>query len=97
MGCEQSGIHGEKGEKIPLTIGITDNAGQPQVGVSIKFYRGLSNFRNAPGSSTNDTLAESYTLLEPVSPASDAVTQNTICHRHTGMARLTATVKFSSM
>lgn len=73
--ANKAGYLAKKGEKIPLTIGITDNAGQPQVGVSIKFYRGLSNFRNAPGSSTNDTLAESYTLLEPVSPASDAVTQ----------------------
>ncbi|MEZ2585228.1 adhesion domain-containing protein [Kluyvera intermedia] len=73
--ANKAGYQVKKGEIIPLTIDVTDNAGQPQAGVSIKFYRGASSFRNAPGSSIIDTLAESYTLLEPVSPASDAVTQ----------------------
>lgn len=73
--ANKAGYQVKKGEIIPLTIDVTDNAGQPQAGVGIKFYRGASSFRNAPGSSIIDTLAESYTLLEPVSPASDAVTQ----------------------
>lgn len=73
--ANKAGYQEKKGEKIPLTIDVTDDAGQPQAGVGIKFYRGASSFRNAPGSSIIDTLAESYTLLEPVSPASDAVTQ----------------------
>lgn len=69
--ADKAGYSVKKGEKLPLTINVTDNAGQPQAGVAVSFYRGMSNSRRLSG----NTNAESYILLEPVSPASDAVTQ----------------------
>lgn len=60
---------GEKGDKIPLTVTVTDGAGTPQPNVPIRLGRGNYSQNRAGGS---DSTNNSDMLLTPIAPPADA-------------------------
>ncbi|KFC96458.1 RatA family protein [Leminorella grimontii ATCC 33999 = DSM 5078] len=60
----------KKGETIPLTIAVANDAGVPQPDITVRLGRSYSTGR----ASGSDTTSASSMLLTPVSPASDAIT-----------------------
>jgi len=63
----------KKGEAMPLTVAVTDAAGNPQANAVVQIARGGSFSRN---SSSPDTFIYTYMTLTPVQPAGPAASLN---------------------
>lgn len=74
LDTHKAGYVAKKGEKIPLTITVKNDAGQPQSGVAVKLVRNVSTTRyGTSGAPVNDTTSASNITLEPIAPASDSL------------------------
>ncbi|EFR3887226.1 hypothetical protein H1342_003756, partial [Salmonella enterica] len=69
MNAEKSAALAKKGDKIPLTVTVTDGAGTPQPNVPIRLGRGNYSQNRAGGS---DSTNNSDMLLTPIAPPADA-------------------------
>ncbi|EAR5954787.1 hypothetical protein ES883_24575, partial [Salmonella enterica] len=69
MNAEKSAALAKKGEKIPLTVTVTDGAGTPQPNVPIRLGRGNYSQNRAGG---NENGSNSDMLLTPIAPPADA-------------------------
>lgn len=69
MNAEKSAALAKKGEKIPLTVTVTDGAGTPQPNVPIRLGRGSYSQNRAGG---NENGSNSDMLLTPIAPPADA-------------------------
>lgn len=72
--AEKLAAAAKKGEKLPVTVTVTDEAGTPQSGAVVRLDREPSRPRNT--TSTYDYSTNSDMVLTPLSPASDATTYN---------------------
>lgn len=78
LDAHKAGYVAQKGEKIPLTISVTNDAGQPQSGVAVKLIRKVSTTRyGTSGAPVNDTTSASNITLEPIAPASASLILST--------------------
>ncbi|EDT7400148.1 hypothetical protein AHX81_001545 [Salmonella enterica subsp. enterica] len=69
MNAEKSAALAKKGEKIPLTVTVTDGSGTPQPNVPIRLGRGNYSQNRAGG---NESGSNSDMLLTPIAPPADA-------------------------
>ncbi|EAX9487755.1 hypothetical protein AHT39_001871 [Salmonella enterica subsp. enterica serovar Isangi] len=69
MNAEKSAALAKKGDKIPLTVTVTDGAGTPQPNVPIRLGRGNYSQNRAGG---NESGSNSDMLLTPIAPPADA-------------------------
>ncbi|MEA1767142.1 DUF823 domain-containing adhesin [Salmonella enterica subsp. enterica serovar Minnesota] len=69
MNAEKSAALAKKGEKIPLTVTVTDGGGTPQPNVPIRLGRGNYSQNRAGG---NENGSDSDMLLTPIAPPADA-------------------------
>ncbi|ECZ1107941.1 hypothetical protein F6866_22150 [Salmonella enterica] len=69
MNAEKSAALAKKGEKIPLTVTVTDGAGTPQPNVPIRLGRGNYSQNRTGG---NENGSNSDMLLTPIAPPADA-------------------------
>ena len=67
----KAGYVAQKGQKIPLTISVTNEAGQQQPGVAIGLTRGSSMSRSS-GTGKPSIISGDDMRLEPISPASSS-------------------------
>ncbi|EBX1354541.1 hypothetical protein DQ806_15995 [Salmonella enterica subsp. enterica serovar Okatie] len=67
--AERSAAQAKKGEKIPLTVTVTDGSGTPQPNVSIRLGRYYSQNRTGAIDTANDY---SDMVLTPIAPSADA-------------------------
>ncbi|ECZ2341855.1 hypothetical protein F7261_10530 [Salmonella enterica] len=69
MNAEKSAALAKKGEKIPLTVTVTDGDGTPQPNVPIRLGRGNYSQNRAGG---DENGSNSDMLLTPIAPPADA-------------------------
>ncbi|ECB7970586.1 hypothetical protein JL466_000004 [Salmonella enterica] len=69
MSAEKSAALAKKGEKIPLTVTVTDGDGTPQPNVPIRLGRGNYSQNRAGG---DENGSNSDMLLTPIAPPADA-------------------------
>lgn len=69
MNAEKSAALAKKGEKIPLTVTVTDGGGTPQPNVPIRLGRGNYSQNRVGG---NESDSNSDMLLTPIAPPADA-------------------------
>ncbi|EBV4570263.1 hypothetical protein E2M54_15165 [Salmonella enterica subsp. enterica serovar Nima] len=69
MSAEKSAALAKKGEKIPLTVTVTDGDGTPQPNVPIRLGRGNYSQNRAGG---DENSSNSDMLLTPIAPPADA-------------------------